>query len=268
MSTISQDIRKVNRMRFIIKTIVSIKLSFLFFIILMSTLIFVLIGAYQKSNENSYGNSLLVGVPSEYIEYFNEASEIYGIPNWVLAAISKQESNFNPSTSYGGAYGIMQVQKYDSGSGKDLWAYLINLGLGNIYKNCGYSFSSSEEMWSIYLKDVRAQIIGGSYEIRYYANYVLKQQKKVSKLDYNSTENMQLINWSASETDSDFRETLRRIFACYNGGSRYGMNVDLDNAKFDYPNKVFKYAIEFRNTGLDIFLGDGVVGNRNCYKSW
>ena len=135
MSTISQDIRKVNRMRFIIKTIVSIKLSFLFFIILMSTLIFVLIGAYQKSNENSYGNSLLVGVPSEYIEYFNEASEIYGIPNWVLAAISKQESNFNPSTSYGGAYGIMQVQKYDSGSGKDLWAYLINLGLGNIYKN-------------------------------------------------------------------------------------------------------------------------------------
>ena len=64
-----------------------------------------------------------------------------------------------------------------------------------------------------------------------------KQQKKVSKLDYNSTENMQLINWSASETDSDFRETLRRIFACYNGGSRYGMNVDLDNAKFDYPNK-------------------------------
>lgn len=194
MSTISQDIRKVNRMRFIIKTIVSIKLSFLFFIILMSTLIFVLIGAYQKSNENSYGNSLLVGVPSEYIEYFNEASEIYGIPNWVLAAISKQESNFNPSTSYGGAYGIMQVQKYDSGSGKDLWAYLINLGLGNIYKNCGYSFSSSEEMWSIYLKDVRAQIIGGSYEIRYYANYVLKQQKKVSKLDYNSTENMQLIN--------------------------------------------------------------------------
>ena len=267
MSTISQDIRKVNRMRFIIKTIVSIKLSFLFFIILMSTLIFVLIGAYQKSNENSYGNSFLVGVPSEYIEYFNEASEIYGIPNWVLAAISKQESNFNPSTSYGGAYGIMQVQKYDSGSGKDLWAYLINLGLGNIYKNCGYSFSSSEEMWSIYLKDVRAQIIGGSYEIRYYANYVLKQQKKVSKLDYNSTENMQLINWSASETDSDFRETLRRIFACYNGGSRYGMNVDLDNAKFDYPNKVFKYAIEFRNTGLDIFLGDGVVGNNEIIET-
>ena len=161
----------------------------------------------------------------------------------------------------------MQVQKYDSGSGKDLWAYLINLGLGNIYKNCGYSFSSSEEMWSIYLKDVRAQIIGGSYENKILCKLCIKTTEEVSKLDYNSTENMQLINWSASETDSDFRETLRRIFACYNGGSRYGMNVDLDNAKFDYPNKVFKYAIEFRNTGLDIFLGDGVVGNNEIIET-
>ena len=45
------------------------------------------------------------------------------------------------------------------------------------------------------------------------------------------------------------------------------MNVDLDNAKFDYPNKVFKYAIEFRNTGLDIFLGDGVVGNNEIIET-
>lgn len=258
--------KRVKNVKRFIKYILSINLSTFLTLFLVSTIAITIIGAKHKSSFDIPLNATLNGVPSEYIPYYNEASEIYGIPNWVLAAISKQESNFNPSTSYGGAYGIMQVQKYDSGSGKDLWAYLINLGLGNIYKNCGYSFSSSEEMWNIYLKDVRAQIIGGSYEIRYYANYVLKQQKKVSKLDYNSSENMKLINWSASETDSDFRETLRRIFACYNGGPRYGMNVDLDNAKFDYPNKVFKYAIEFRNTGLDMPLGGGVVGNNEIIE--
>lgn len=258
--------KRVKDVKRFIKYILSINLSTFLTLFLVSTIAITIIGAKHKSSFDIPLNATLNGVPSEYIPYYNEASEIYGIPNWVLAAISKQESNFNPSTSYGGAYGIMQVQKYDSGSGKDLWAYLINLGLGNIYKNCGYSFSSSEEMWNIYLKDVRAQIIGGSYEIRYYANYVLKQQKKVSKLDYNSSENMKLINWSASETDSDFRETLRRIFACYNGGPRYGMNVDLDNAKFDYPNKVFKYAIEFRNTGLDMPLGGGVVGNNEIIE--
>lgn len=267
MSTISQDIRKLNRKRFIIKAIVSTKLSFLFLIILMSTLIFALIGVYQKTNENSYNNSLLVGVPSEYIEYFNEASEIYSIPNWTLAAIAKQESNFNPNCSYGGAYGIMQVQKYDSSSGKDLWAYLMNLGLGNIYRDLGYSFSSSEDMWRIYLNDARAQIIGGAYEIRYYANYVLWKQKKVDKLNYNSNENIKLINWDSSPNDSDFKDTLRRIFACYNGGPSYGMKVDLDNARFDYPNKVFNYAIEFRNTGLDISLGGGVVGNNEIIET-
>ena len=139
MSTIIQDVRKTNRIGFIIKTIISIKLSFLFFAILMSMAIFMVIGAYQKSNENSYSNSLLTGVPSEYVEYFNEASEIYGIPNWVLAAISKQESNFNIDCSYGGAYGIMQVQKYDSSTGKDLWEYIMNLGLADIYRSLGYS---------------------------------------------------------------------------------------------------------------------------------
>lgn len=268
MSTISQDIRKANQMRFIIKTIVSIKLSFLFLIILMSTFIFVLIGAYQKSNENSYGNSLLVGVPSEYIEYFNEASEIYKIPNWTLSAIAKQESNFNPNCSYGGAYGIMQVQRYDSSTGKDLWEYIMNLGLSNIYRDLGYSFSSNQEMWEIYLRDARAQIIGGSYEIRYYANYVLWKQKKVDKLNYNNSDNMELINWDSSPNDSDFKDTLRRIFACYNGGAGYGMRVDLDNARFDYPNKVFNYAMEYRTSGLDVgnLNGGAIVGGNEVIE--
>ncbi len=260
--------KKAKQIRLFIKSILAINISTLLSVILISVISISLIGVISKKKTVSV-NSNLTGVPSEYIPYFNEASEIYGIPNWVLAAIAKQESGFNPSDAYGGAYGIMQVQKYDYGSGKDLWAYLMNLGLGNIYKELGYSFSSSEDMWNKYLRDPRAQIIGGSYEIRYYANYVLYKQNKTPKLNYNNTENMSLINFNASETDSDFRDTLRRIFATYNGGPGYGMNVNLDNAKFDYPNKVFKYAMEFRNTGLDIPLsgaGSGAVGNNETIE--
>ena len=110
------------------------------------------------------------GVPTEYVEYFNEASEIFNIPNWCLAAVAKQESNFNPNTSYGGAYGIMQIQKVDPSTGKDLWEYLINNELGEIYKYKGYTFNSSEEMWNIFLTDPKVQIYAGAYEIRYYAN--------------------------------------------------------------------------------------------------
>ncbi|MGM8317217.1 C40 family peptidase, partial [Clostridium perfringens] len=43
---------------------------------------------------------------------------------------------------------------------------------------------------------------------------------------------------------------LRRIFACYNGGPGYGMSVNLDTAQNNYPNNVFKYAMEFRSKGL------------------
>lgn len=105
-------------------------------------------------------------------------------------------------------------------------------------------------MWNKYLKDARAQIIAGAYETMYYANYVLYKKGLIKTLDYNNVSNMSLINWSAQETDSNFKDTLRRIFACYNGGQYYGMNVDLDKAQNNYPNMVFKYAMEFRSTGL------------------
>ena len=238
----------------------SIKIILSFNIVTIMTLLIMTATISIIINQNSISNTrrgqmkthiVVAGLPQEYVNYFNEASTIFNIPNWCLAAVAKQESNFNPNTSYGGAYGIMQIQKIDPSSGKDLWKYLIDMGLGEIYLANGYTFNDSEEMWNIFLNDPRAQIFAGAYEIRYYGNYVLYKQNKVPKLNYNNNENMDLVKWNSDENDSDFRETLRRIFACYNGGPSYGMKVDLDNAQFNYPNKVFQYAMEFRNAGLN-----------------
>ncbi len=242
----------------LLKSSIKIILSFNIFTIITLLLITATISIIINQNSiSSNGNGGMItdigvaGVPQEYVNYFNEASTIFNIPNWCLAAVAKQESNFNPNTSYGAAYGIMQIQKVDPSSGKDLWKYLIDMGLGEIYLANGYTFNDSEEMWNIFLNDPRAQIFAGAYEIRYYGNYVLYKQNKVPKLNYNNNENMDLVKWNSDENDSDFRETLRRIFACYNGGPSYGMKVDLDNAQFNYPNKVFQYAMEFRNAGLN-----------------
>ena len=237
-----------------IKIILSFNIVTIITLLLMTATISIIINQNSISNTGSGGMITdigVAGVPQEYVNYFNEASTIFNIPNWCLAAVAKQESNFNPNTSYGGAYGIMQIQKIDPSSGKDLWKYLIDMGLGEIYLANGYTFNDSEEMWNIFLNDPRAQIFAGAYEIRYYGNYVLYKQNKVPKLNYNNNENMDLVKWNSDENDSDFRETLRRIFACYNGGPSYGMKVDLDNAQFNYPNKVFQYAMEFRNAGLE-----------------
>lgn len=262
-----QQNRDKKRIKIIIKTIVASQLSFLLLLILtVSTLMSIFMGDASKS-DNAWTQGSLNGVPQEFIPYFNEASEVIGIPNWILAAVAKQESNFNISTSYGGAYGIMQIQKLDWASGKDLWAYYMNMGLGQIYTDLGYSYSSTEDMWNIYLNDARVQIFAGAYELRCYSNYVLWKQEKVTSAQYNSTENLKLINFNADETDSDLRETLRRIFACYNGGQGYGMKVDLDTARFDYPNKVYKYAMEYRGSGLDFSDGSYVGDNETIERA-
>lgn len=248
-------------LKLILKILLSLKLSILGILIGSVCAFLIFLSAYNVNNTSSIPNTSLVGVPEEFVPHFNEAAGIMGIPNWVLAGVAKQESNFNPNDAYGGAYGIMQFQKIDAGSGKDLWDYILKMGLGDIYKSLGFSYSSSSEMWDLYLKDPRVQIIAGAYEVKYYANYVLYKQKKVSSLQYDNAENMKLINWDADENDSDFKDTLRRIFACYNGGPGYGMSVSLDNAQFNYPNKVFGYAIGFRGTGLEggIPLGDNAT---------
>ncbi|XZJ33852.1 NlpC/P60 family protein (plasmid) [Clostridium perfringens] len=237
---------------------------FIIFTLLLGS-ITMMIFQVKKSNSNGNINTDLsaLGVPTEFVQYFNEASELIGIPNWVLAGIAKQESNFNPNDEYGGAYGIMQQQRYDF-DGSDIYKYYLDLGLGNIYRQLGYSFNSVDEIWNVFLKDVRLQIITGAYETRHYANYVLYKKKLVPILDYNSTENLKLINWNADENDSNFSEILKRIFACYNGGPSYGMNVNLDTAQNNYPNNVFKYAMEFRNASLN---NGGIAGNNTTIEN-
>ena len=59
------------------------------------------------ANATSSGS---VSSPENLEEYFNEASETYGVDINLLKAIARQESNFNPSaTSSAGAMGVMQL---------------------------------------------------------------------------------------------------------------------------------------------------------------
>ena len=235
-------------------------------VIFLATIIMVgVVGIIGEGNKKSYSNITdigAMGVPLEFVTYFNETSELVGIPNWVLCAIAKQESNFNPNDEYGGAYGIMQQQRYDF-SGDDIFKYYMDYGLADLYRKVGYEFNSIDDMWSIFLKDARAQIIAGGFETMYYANYVLYRKGIINTQKFNNVENMKLIDWGASETDSNFRELLRRIFACYNGGQGYGMDVDLDKAQNNYPNSVFKYAMEFRNVGI---TGSGIKGDNETIE--
>ncbi|MEG0296735.1 MAG: NlpC/P60 family protein [Clostridium sp.] len=203
-----------------------------------------------------WGSGNLLGVPPELIPHFEESGQIFNIPPWLLASVGKHESNFNPNAvSHTGATGIMQIQKIDIGSGKDLWAWLIDIGLGDIYRTCGYSFSNSEHMWEQFKTDPRAQIIAGAYEVRYYINYVLNHKGLTDGFQRNSNENMNLVNWSASRDDADLKDIIRRSIACYNMGPG-GVNVtDLDKGLAGYPNKVFETAMTYRDTGLSSGTG-------------
>lgn len=247
------------------KSIKYIALSNVAVLLLMFIILTGVIASFENRNDdnNDICYSNLDGVPKIFIPYFNEVSSMYNIPNWVLAGVAKQESNFNPKDVYEGAYGIMQFQRMDIGAGGDLWASAMNEGLGDVYKKAGYKFSSANDMWDQFLRDPKVQIIAGGYEIRYYINYVLFRTGKVKKLDYNNNENMKLVPWNASENDSNFKNLFRRIFACYNGGPSYGMTVNLDNAQNNYPNMVFKYSMEFRKSGL---TNGGIKGDNTTIE--
>ena len=74
--------RKINRKirRRILTTLFS---SVGLAITMISIMVIAFFGAlnYEVKSENNINGSLS-GVPTEYVEYFNEASNIFNIPNW------------------------------------------------------------------------------------------------------------------------------------------------------------------------------------------
>ncbi|MEG0297824.1 MAG: NlpC/P60 family protein [Clostridium sp.] len=198
-------------------------------------------------------------VPAQYIEDFNYASQVSGIPNWVLAAVCKHESSFRMDVvSSAGAYGLMQFRKYEN-DGASNWDYYLNKGLDKWFKEAGYSYSNSEEAWDVFLKDSKMQILAGSFSLMEKGNYALKACGIVDTIQPFNVENMKLFPWDADEDNPVLRESLRRLFAVYNYGQGAGMTVDLDNAHSNYPNRVYETAMEFRKGGIAVDI-DGVIG--------
>lgn len=206
--------------------------------------------------------SLGNGVPSEFIADFDYAAEISGIPNWVLAAVSKHESSFRIDVvSEAGAYGLMQFRKLEN-DGSSNWEYYLNKGLDKWFKDAGFQYSNSEEAWSMFLTNSKMQILAGSFSLMEKGNYALVSEGMVQTLDPFNVENMKVFPWGADDDDPVLRNSLRRMFVMYNYGQGAGANVDLDNADSNYPNRVYATAMEFRNNGLEgeVINADGVVG--------
>ncbi|WP_195972493.1 NlpC/P60 family protein [Clostridium thermobutyricum] len=199
-----------------------------------------------------YGN--LIGIPQYLQPFYKEAAEASGIPNWLLAGDTEQESDFNPNAVSDGGYGLMQFQYTNNGVYNGNWGYYLNLGMREFLAKAGYTGSNSS-LWNQYLKDPRMQIFVGAYEMRYYMNYVLKREGKVPNYDYNSTSNMKLINWNGIPNDTSARTTVALGLACYNGGQGNYSNY---SPYYIYSVKVLDYALKFR---ASMIMGSG-AGNQ------
>ena len=116
------------------------------------------------------------GIPQEYITYFYEAEKIYKLPAWYLAAIARQESDFNPQAEYKGAHGIMQFQRYDI-NGKDLFQYHLDNGLTEVLAGIGIKVVSADQAWDIFLNSTRVQVIATSWVVNKYFNMAYRDFK-------------------------------------------------------------------------------------------
>lgn len=230
---------------------------------IMLLIVMALIMGIAGDDENKGNpNSSLNGVPSEFVESFNYASHISGIPNWVLAAVAKHESEFKTNTvSPAGALGLMQFRRFEN-SGADNWDYFLKNGMEQWFKDAGYTYSDINEAWDIYKKDSKMQVLTGAFVLMEKGNYALENEGMVEELEPFKVENMKLFPWNAAEDDTVLRDSLRRMFAMYNHGQGGGADVDIDSADEPYPNSVYATAMEFRNKGLEggMVNIDGVIG--------
>ncbi len=89
--------------------------------------------------------------PSDYSEYIEKYSSLYGIPSYIVYAVIDVESNFDPLASSGEAYGLMQMTP------KTFHWLTSNEHLG-------------ENLYSSQLFDPEVSIRYGCYYLRYLYN--------------------------------------------------------------------------------------------------
>lgn len=97
----------------------------------------------------------------QYAEYINGAAKQHGIDPWIIAAIIKQESNFNPKAeSHAGAVGLMQLMP---ATAKEMGLSLSDRTdpKKNIYAGTGYIMKYAEKYFDFVVVDsLRAYNMG------------------------------------------------------------------------------------------------------------
>jgi hypothetical protein len=88
-----------------------------------------------------------VGIPADIIPAIQEAAQMYNIPEWLISAVIRIESNFNPlaCNPSSSAYGLMQIMPFHIE--------------GGLFERLGFSRTVDRD-------NPRAQVIAGTYLLR------------------------------------------------------------------------------------------------------
>ena len=157
--------------------------------------------AWLLSSRTSW-NVNYTGIPPEIIPVIQEASQKYGIPEWLIAGIIEIESSFNPLARNinSGAYGLMQIMPFHIE--------------GGLYERLGFSRTADRD-------NPRAQIIAGTHilynhiaryispaEVDWYTD-MWKQQTLLGIINYGGYPNKRVaegqakyasVVWAAADT--------------------------------------------------------------------
>lgn len=93
------------------------------------------------------GGMNYIGIPADIIPAIQEASKMFNIPEWLIAAVIKVESNFNPlaRNPTTGAYGLMQIMPFHID--------------GGLFERLGFDRVADRD-------NPRAQVIAGTYLLK------------------------------------------------------------------------------------------------------